>query len=258
MTEHRTIPFGLDYEDPQPVSLDIAAIERAGARLRTRRRIVGTATAAALAVAIATGVTALRPGTGPAEPATGTGLQSVAPFLAQNPPVGEPVVVSDWPPRWTTVAWATADGRFCQAAFRTPTADTSPQLTCDDIDADLNSYGVTGTGTGVGLPLPAMAPSERQQTYNRPGNAPPLYPFVGVVRGDIARVAVTSSGQTVTADTSPLTTRDGVAIGVFQIWITWPNGSWNAEDIQGVVAYGRNGAVVSRQGPWVAPTKSAS
>jgi hypothetical protein len=256
MTDHQTLPVDLDYEDPHPISLNLAAIECDGARIRVRRRIAGTAAAAALGLGVAAGVAVLRPSAASPSPSTGTDLRPISQFFVQNPPLSEPVVIDTWPVHWTTVGWVTADGQFCYAVFRTPAAGTFPQSHCEGIDGDLNADGKADAS--VGMPLPAMAPMEDRQTFNRPGKAPALHPFVGVVRGNVARIAVTAYGQVFTADATPLTTRNGVEIGIFQIWLAPSGGSWDSTDIQAVVAYDSHGTIVTRQGPWIPPTKPTS
>jgi hypothetical protein len=256
MPDRPTFPLDLHYQDPHPVGLDLDAIRRDGGRIRTRRRIAGTAAAAALGVGIAAGVVALRPPSAAPAPATGLDLKPIAKFLAQNPPVGEPVVLGTWPAHWTTVAWATADDRFCTGAFRIPAAGTLVDTQCTGIEGDFTAdFKVDAS---VGMPLGMMAPAETGQTTSRPGTSRSLEPFVGVARADVARVDVTLYGQTFTADTVPLTTRDGTGIRAFQIWFALlPEGGYSSSDIQGVVAYDRDGAVVNRQTPWVMPTKPA-
>jgi hypothetical protein len=238
-----------DDEDQPSVGLDLAAINHEGTRIRRRRRIAGSGAAAAIGLGAFAGVVALRAST-PAAPTGGTDLKPISQILARNPPLADPVVISKWPDHWTTVGWAAADGQFCYAAFRTPAAGTFAQSACESIDGDL--------GAVVGMPLPAMAPMEEVQTHHRPGHTPDLYPFVGLVRGDIARVAFTAYGQTFTADTTSLTTRDGVRTGIFQVWIAPPGGSWNSTDIQSVTAYRPDSTVAAQQGPWVPPTKPSS
>jgi hypothetical protein len=256
MTENQTCPVRLDYPDEQPVSLDVTAIRTAGTRVRRRRRLAATATAGILTLAVAAGATILRPSSDATDPAAGKGpYPQLAGFLATNPPLQDPVVVDTWPAHWTTVAWATADGQFCYAAFRSPKAGTFPMSGCQGIDGDLEAdFKVNAT---VGMPLPAMEPMESGRTFGRPGGAPTLHPFVGVVRGQVAQVVVTVHDQKFTAAVTPLTTLRGTAIGIFQVWIATGNG-WNSTDIQNVVAYDKHGAVVAWQGQWIPPAKPTS
>jgi hypothetical protein len=252
MTDSQTCPLNLDYADDQLISLDLTAVRGEGVRIRRRRRVGGVAATAVLGLGLATGVYAARPST-QVSPSTGTDLTPIAALLHEYPARETPAVVSTWPDHWTTVAWATGDNQYCYAAYRLPAAGTNPQSQCESIDGDLNAD--ENAGANVGMPLPVMAPMENTQTYNRPGNALELHPFVGVTRGGVARVAMTAPGGTVTADVTPMTTENGLQIGVYQIWFTWPGGGWNSTDIQSVVAYAADGTVVTRQGPWIPPTK---
>lgn len=253
MTDRPTFPLDLHYQDPHPAGLDLDAIRRDGGRIRARRRIAGTAAAAALGVGIAAGVVALRPASSAPAPATGPDLKPIAKFLAQNPPVGEPAVLGTWPAHWTTVGWATADGRLCTAAFRIPAAGTLTDTQCTTIQGDLTAdFKVDAS---VGMPLGMMAPAEEGQTMDRPTASGSLRPFVGVALADVARIEVTLGGRTFSADTVPVATGDGSGVRAFQIWFDLPAGGFSDSDIQGVVAYDRHGAVVNRQSPWVRPTK---
>ncbi|MFL6115225.1 MAG: hypothetical protein ACJ786_28335 [Catenulispora sp.] len=254
MTENQACPLDLDYEDTLPVGLSVAAIEREGVRIRRRRRVGATAAALAVGLGIATGVATLRPSI-PASPAAGTDLKAISQILAQNPPMATPVVISTWPSHWTTVGWATANGQYCSASFRTPAAGTFPQSRCESNDGDLGADG--HVGDTVGMPLPAMAPMEDKQTYNRPGKAPNLHAFIGVTRAGVARVEMTAYGQSFTADTIQVTAANGTQIGIYQIWFATPTGAWNSTDIQAVVAYDAHGIALTRQGPWTPPAKPA-
>jgi hypothetical protein len=253
MSEDQTIPIDLDYRDPRPVELDLAAIERRGARIRVRRRVAGTAAVAVLAAGVAGGVAVLRP-PGTSSPSSGTGLRPIAQFLARNPPSGEPAVISTSPRDWTSFGWVTADGQFCYAAYRIPAAGRPAQGDCYGIDGDLGADGAVGAS--VGMPLPAVGAMDADMPSATAKDA--LHLFVGVVRGDVARVSMTAYGRAFEADVTPVTTRDGVEIGIYEIWFASPSGYWNATDIQGVVAYDSSDAVVARQSPWAVPTKGGS
>jgi hypothetical protein len=247
MTSPQECPLELGYADPRPVGLDLAAIEREGVRIRRRRRVAGGSAVAAVALGAVVGVMALRPSPAAEPAAAGLDLTPIARFLAADPPVAAPVVIGTWLEHWSTVGWATADGRFCYAALRTPSDGTSPPSHCEDIDGDLNADG--NTGATVGMPLPATALMEADAGFDH------LAPFVGVVRGDVTRVVFTAYGKQFSAQPAYVATRGGSRIGLFQVVITIPGQEWGSSSFQSVVAYGPDGKVVARQGPWIPPTK---
>jgi hypothetical protein len=170
--------------------------------------------------------------------------------VAGHPPVGgKPVLLSRWPPNWTTVAWATRQGDVCWATVRIPvqygaTEDECPGWTRADIP---------GPGRlGMSPLLPGVFPAEAGLTDSRPDGAGDRVAEVGLVTARAVRVTLTFFGHAFTARVIGVPMRGGAAVGVFMVWLTLPPGisGYGSAGITGEVAYDAAGHVIARHGPW--------
>jgi hypothetical protein len=68
-------------------------------------------------------------------PATAPSAAPIDAQVAEDPPAnGKLTLISSWPRRWTTVAWATRRGDVCWATFRTPMQGATENVDCPEWD----------------------------------------------------------------------------------------------------------------------------
>src|SRR5689334_7191676 len=115
----RTCPVDLDFTEPHPAELDVGVIVRRGRTIRRRRRIASAGAAVVACAAAASIVVGVRGASfrwfaPPATSAPAIPAKPIDAQVAENPPVnGKLTLLSNFPPHWTTVTWATRQGDVC-------------------------------------------------------------------------------------------------------------------------------------------------
>jgi hypothetical protein len=233
-------PVDLRYPDPQPPSLDLAAIIGRGRRIRHRRRltqlgaVLAACAAAGSVIAGARGftVSVLPSQSGPAA------APSAAPIdaqVAEDPPAnGKLTLISSWPGHWTTVAWATVGGEVCWATFRSSGQDATGHVDCPAWPRS----EVTGSG---GVAFSALVPDVALAS-SAPGNA---WPVLGLTSSQAVRVVLTAFGKDVSANVVPVPVSAGKTAGVFVAWISAPGNSFTSSDVTSEAAYDQSGHIIA-------------
>lgn len=236
----RGCPVNLNYPDPQPPSLDLAAIIGTGRRIRRRRRL--TQLGAALAACVAAGsviagargfaVSVFPSQSGPAAAASAAPIDA---RVAEDPPAnGKLTLISSSPRRWSTLAWATRRGEVCWATFRTPAQGAAEDVECPAWPRS-EVPGSGGVAFSALVPDVALAPSA-------PGNA---WPVLGLTSPQAVRVVLTAFGKDVSANVVPVPVSAGQAVGVFVAWIRAPGKSFSSADVTSEAAYDKSGRIVA-------------
>ncbi len=237
----RACPVDLHYPDPRPPSLDLAAVIGRGRRIRRRRRL--TQLGAVLAACVAAGsviagtrgfaLSVLPSQSGPAA------APSAAPIdaqVAEDPPAnGKLTLISSWPRRWTTVAWATRSGEVCLATFRTPAQGAAEDVECPAWPRS----EVPGSG---GIAFSALVPDVALAS-SVPGTA---WPVLGLTSPQAVRVVLTAFGKDVSANVVPVPVSAGKTAGVFVAWIRAPGNSFSSADVTREAAYDKSGRIIAR------------
>jgi len=233
-------PVDLRYPDPQPTSLDLAAIIGHGRRIRQRRRLtqlgamLAACAAAASVIAGARGFTvSMFPSrSGPAA------APSAAPIDAQvaaDPPAnGQLTLISSEPEHWTTVAWATRRGEVCLASFRTPSQGAAE-------DVDCPAWPRSQVPGRAGAALSALVPDVALASAV-PGNA---WPVLGLTSPQAVRVVLMAFGKDVSANVVPVPIGAGQTAGVFVAWISAPGNSFSSTDVTSEAAYDKSGRIIA-------------
>jgi len=235
-----TCPVDLHYPEPAPADLDLPAIVGRGRRIRRRQRLAKATAAIVACAAVASVAVGLRGTTftwfpGHAEAAAGRAVTPVDSFIASNPPVGGKLtLLSNRPAGWTTVAWATRDGRVCWITYPTAHRGVSDQNCWQPTEVPGGRRG----GFGPLIPTVALYPVRRVAEF-------------GLVTPRATRVTVTFFGRPFSAGVVPVPMGGGKTIGVYMIWLAVPAGAngYGGGDVGGAIAYDRAGHVVARHGP---------
>jgi hypothetical protein len=235
-----TCPVDLHYPEPAPADLDLPAIVGRGRRIRRGRRLAKAAAAVVACVAVASVAVGLRgttftwfpvryesPASRPVTP--------VDSLIASNPPVGGKLtLLSNRPAGWTTVAWATRDGRVCWITYPTAHRGVPDQNCWQPTEVPGGRRG----GFGPLMPTVERYPVRRVAEF-------------GLVTPRATRVTTTFFGRPFSAGVVPVPMGGGKTIGVYMIWLAVPasaNG-YGGGDVGGAIAYDRAGHVVARHGP---------
>jgi hypothetical protein len=239
----RACPVDLHYPDTQPPDLDLAAIVSHGRRIRHRRRLTQLGAMLAACVAVASVIVGTRGFTismfpSPSGPAAGSAAPSAAPIdalVAEDPPVnGELTMISSWPQRWTTVAWATRRGEVCWATFRTPSLGVTDHVECPAWTRS-EVPGSAGIAFSAVLPDVVLASSV-------PGTA---WPILGLTSPQAVRVVLTGFGKDVSANVVPVQISAGKGVGVFLAWIRTPSGGFSSTDVTSETAFDKSGHIIA-------------
>ena len=236
----RACPLNLHYPDPQPPSLDLAAVIGRGRRIRRRRRLtqLGAVLAACVAVGsviagargFAVSVFPSRPG-----PAAAPSAAPIDAQVAEDPPAnGVLTLISGLPRHWTTVAWATRRGEVCVATFRTPSQGATENVECPAWPRS----EVPGSG---GVAFSALVPDVALAS-SVPGNA---WPVLGLTSPQAVRVVLTAFGKDVSANVVPVPISAGKSVGVFLAWISAPGISFSSSDVTSETAYNQSGQIIA-------------
>jgi hypothetical protein len=240
----RECPLDLHYGEPRQPYLDVGLIIGRGRRIRRRRALAWAGSvlvAGAAMVSVITGVRGYAISFAPpASPVAGGGAAvPIDALVAGNPPVnGQLTLVSTWPRHWTTVAWATRDGRVCWAAFRTPMSGATEEVDCPWAPSQVPGEGAQALSPPLGVIFPA-APA---------GSA--LVPAVGLVTPRADRVTLTFSGREFTADVVPIPLGGGKVTGLFLAWVKLPPNvsGYGTSDFTREIAYDQAGHILARYG----------
>ncbi|MBO0832505.1 MAG: hypothetical protein J2P29_11110 [Actinobacteria bacterium] len=237
-------PVDLHYLDPQPTSLDLAAIIRHGRRIRRRRRMsqAGAVLAACLATAsviagargFTLGMFANRSGQ-----AAAVSSAPIDALVASDPPAnGELTLISSWPRHWTTVAWATRHGEVCFASFRTPMQGATMGFECPGWSpAEVPGSG----GAALSSLLPDMAPDDFDAQ-----DRGSVFKFVGLTSPQAVRVVLTAFGKDFTASVVQVPVGADKTVGLFLARIRTSSNSFGIGDLTSETAYDQNGHVIAR------------
>jgi hypothetical protein len=238
----RACPVDLHYPDPQPPSLDLAAITGRGRRIRRRRRLAqlgAVLTAVVAAGSVIVGTRGFTISLVPSQSGSAT-VPSAAPIdalVAEDPPAnGKLTLISSWPAHWTTVAWATRRGEVCWATFRTPMQGATEGFECPAWPRS----EVPGSG---GTAVSALLPDVVLASSGGPGTA---WPFLGLTTPQAARVVLTAFGKDVSVNVVQAPVSAGKTVGVFLAWISAPGHSISSADVTSEVAYDRSGHVIAQ------------
>jgi hypothetical protein len=235
-----TCPVDLHYPEPAAADLDLTAIAGRGRRIRRKRRLGKAAAAIVACVAVASIAVGLRGTTftwfpGHTESSAGRAVTPVDSFIAINPPVGGKLtLLSNRPAGWTTVAWATRDGRVCWVTYPTAHRGVPDQNCWQPTEVPGGEHG----DFGPLMPTAELYPGHRVAAF-------------GLVTPRATRVTVTFSGRRFSAGVVPVPMATGKTAGVYMIWLAVPasaNG-YGSGDVGGAVAYDRAGHIVARHGP---------
>jgi hypothetical protein len=237
----RACPVNLNYSEPQPPSLDLAAVISRGRRIRRRRRL--TQLGAVLAACVAGGsviagargfaVSVFPNQSGPADASSAAPIDAQ---VAEDPPAnGKLTLISSWPRHWATVAWATRRGEVCWATFRTPVQGAAEDVECPAWPRS----EVPGSG---GVAFSALVPDVALAS-SVPGNA---WPVVGLTSPQAVRVVLAAFGKDVSADVVPVPVSAGKTAGVFVAWIKAPGNSFSSTDVTSEAAYDKSGRIIAR------------
>jgi len=236
----RACPVNLNYPDPQPPSLDLAAVIGAGRRIRRRRRLgrLGAVLAACVAagsvIAGARGF-AVSVFPGQSGPAAAPSAAPIDAQVAEDPPAnGKLTLISSLPRPWTTVAWATRHGEVCWATFSTPVQGAAEDVDCPAWPRP-EVPGSGGVAFGALVPDVALASSV-------PGNA---WPVLGLTSPQAVRVVLTAFGKDVSASVVPVPVSAGKTVGVFVAWIRAPGNSFTSADVTSEAAYDKSGRIIA-------------
>jgi hypothetical protein len=239
----RACPVDLDYPDPQPPSLDLAAVIGRGRRIRRRRRLtqLGAVLAACVAAgSVLAGVRGFAVSVFPSRsgPAAAPSTAPIDARVAEHPPAnGKLTLISSWPRHWATVAWATRRGEVCWATFRTPV-----QGTADDVECPAWPRSeVPGSG---GAAFSALVP-DIALASSAPGTT---WPVLGLTSPQAAQVVLTAFGKSVTASVVPVPISAGKSVGVFVAWIRTPGNSFSSTDVTSEAAYDQSGRLIAHAG----------
>lgn len=236
-------PVDLHYADPQPPSLDLAAILGRGRRIRRRRRL--TQAGALLSACLATGSVvagahgfAISMFPSPSGPAAVPSAASIDAQVAENPPAdGKLTLISNWPRHWTTVAWATRRGEVCWATFRTPMQGATDYVDCPAwTRAEL---------PGRGIMFSSLMPDIALASSSVPASGL-AWPVLGLTSPQAARVVLTVFGKSVSATVVSVPVSAGNAVGVFLAWIATPRTSFGTSDVTSETAYDQTGHIVAQ------------
>jgi hypothetical protein len=247
-------PLDLNYPEPRPARLEMAEIISRGKLVRRRR--AGTRAAGALAACAAVLFTVVATNGSPltwlrahTSSVAGQHRTPIDGFVAVHPPFnGELTTVSNWPPRWSTVAWSTVDGSLCWSAYRMPMRGGSLDEECPGWSADQVR---AEQQAGLSPVLPGIAPTENGYTTARRSGAGDLVPWFGLVNPEATRVLLTFFGRPFTAKVVPVPTPRG-DVGAFLVWLQLPRDvrDYTGANITAETAYDGAGHVVARHGPW--------
>jgi hypothetical protein len=236
----RGCPVNLNYPDPQPPSLDLAAIIGHGRQIRHRRRLtqLGAALAAcAAAVSVIAGARGFAVSVFPSRsgPAAASSAAPIDAKVAEDPPAnGKLTLISSWPRYWTTVAWATRRGEVCWASFRTPVQGAAEDVECPAWPRS----EVPGNG---GVAFSALV-SDAALASSAPGNA---WPVLGLTSPQAVRVVLAVFGQDVSANVVPMPISGGKTVGVFVAWIKPPGSSFSSADVTSEAGYDKSGHIIA-------------
>jgi len=234
-------PVDLRYADPQPPSLDLAAIIGRGRRIRQRRRLtqLGAVLAAcAAAGSVIAGARGFTVSVFPSQsgPAAASSAAPIDAQVAEDPPAnGKLTLISSWPPHWTTVAWAARGGEVCWATFRSPSQGATEHVECP-------AWPRSDVPGGGGVALSALVPDVALAS-SVPGNA---WPVVGLASPQAVRVVLTAFGKDVSANVVPVPVSAGKTVGVFVAWISAPGHSFSSTDVTSEAAYDQSGHIIAR------------
>jgi hypothetical protein len=237
----RACPVDLDYPDPQPPDLDLAAIIGRGRRIRHRRLLTQLGAVLAACVAVASVIAGARGFTitmfpSQSGPAAAPSAAPVDAQVAEDPPAnGELTLISSWPRSWATVAWATRRSEVCWATFRTPSQGATENVECPAWPRS-EVPGSGGTAFSALVPDVALASSV-------PGTA---WPVLGLTSPQAVRVVLTAFGKDVSANVVPLPISAGKTVGVFLAWIMAPANSFTSADVTSEAAYDQSGHIIAR------------
>jgi hypothetical protein len=236
----RACPVDLHYPDPQPPSLDLAAIIGHGRRIRQRRRLTQLGAALAACVAAGSVIAGARGFTVSIFPAQSgpAAAPSAAPIdaqVAEDPPAnGKLTLVSSSPRHWTTVAWATRGGEVCWATFRSPGQDATEHVECP-------AWSRSEVPDSGGVAFSALVPDVALAS-SVPGTA---WPVLGLTSPQAVRVVLTAFGKDVSANVVPVPVSAGKTVGVFVAWISAPGNSFSSTDVTSEAAYDRSGHIIA-------------
>lgn len=236
-------PVNLNYPDPQPPSLDLAAVIGRGRRIRRRRRLAQLGAVLAACVAggsVIAGTRGFAVSVFPSQsgPAAAPSAAPIDAQVAEDPPAnGKLTLISGWPRQWATVAWATRRGEVCWATFRSPIQGAAEDVKCPAWPQS-EVPGSRGAGFSALVPDVALASSA-------PGNA---WPVLGLTSPQAVRVVLTAFGEDVSANVVPVPISAGKTVGVFVAWIRAPGNSFSSTDVTSEAAYDKSGSVIARVG----------
>ena len=236
----RVCPVDLHYPDPQPPSLDMAAIVGRGRRIRHRRRlaqlgaVLAACVTAASVIVGAHGFT-IRVFPGRSVPAAAPGAAPIDAQVAEDPPAnGKLTLISSWPRQWTTVAWATRNSQVCWATFRTPGQGATENVDCPAWSRS-EVPGREGAAFSALVPDVALALAGSGTGW----------PVLGLTSPQAVRVVITAFGKDVSANVVPVPIGAGKTVGVFLAWISVPGHSFASSDVTGVAAYDQSGRIIA-------------
>jgi hypothetical protein len=234
-------PVDLHYPDPQPPSLDLAAVIGRGRRIRHRRRLTLLGAVLAACVAVGSVIADVRGFTvsvfpSQSGPAAAPGAAPTDAQVAEDPPAnGKLTLISSWPGHWTTVAWATRRGEVCWATFRTPVQGAAEDVECPAWPQP----EVPGSG---GVAFSAVVPDVALASAV-PGTA---WPVLGLTSPQAVRVVLTAFGKDVSANVLPVPISAGKTVGVFVAWIRASGNGFSSADVTSEAAYGKSGRLIAR------------
>jgi hypothetical protein len=239
----RACPVDLHYAEPQPRSLDLAAIIGHGKRIRRRRRLTQFGAVVAACVAVGSVIAGSRGFTISMFPsqsglASATSAAPIDAQVAQDPPAnGRLTLISTWPRHWTTVAWATRRGEVCWATFRNPMRGAAEQVECP-------AWPRSEMPGSKGIAFSSLFPDVALASSSAPGSTT-AWPILGLTNPQAVRVVLTAFGKDVTVSVVPVPIADGKSVGVFLAWIRAPGGSFSTSDITNETAYNQNGQSIA-------------
>jgi hypothetical protein len=237
----RACPVDLHYAEPQPRSLDLAAIIGHGRRIRRRRRLTQLGAVLAACVAVGSVIAGARGFTISMFPSKSgpAAAQSAAPIdaqVAEDPPAnGTLTLISNWPRHWTTVAWVTRRGEVCWATFRTPAQGATEDVECP-------AWSDSEVPGREGVAFSALVPDIALASSSGPGTA---WPVLGLTSPQAVRVVLTAFGQDVSASVVPVPISAGRTVGVFLAWIRAPGNSFTSSDVTHEAAYDQSGHIIA-------------
>jgi hypothetical protein len=233
----------LDYIDPEPPYLDLAAIVDRGRRIRRKRRLTqaGAVLAACVAVvSVFVGARGFTISMFPSQtgPAAAPNSAPIDAQVAGDPPAnGKLTLISNFPPHWTTVAWATRSGEVCYATFRTPVQGTDDEVECP-------AWPRSDVPGSRGITFSWLLPSVTLAGPSGPGSGT-AWPVLGLTIPQAVRVVFTAYGKDISATVVPVPVGAGKTVGVFLAWIRTPGGGFSTSAITSETAYDQSGHIIA-------------